>query len=142
MQPLNKACFENRGDVENSPPNRCHRGLARGRRRNLTSLGQRCGPIVALTLAFFLLLGGVGAGQNATLITLDQAIDLALAHNHSLRAQRTLILQNQAQEITANLRPNPTFVLIRSSSPSFSPTILLRQSERDPAVRRRNWISV
>ena len=85
MQPLNKACFENRGDAENSRPNRCERGLARGRRRNLTSLGSRCGPIVALTLAFFLLLGGVGAGQSATLITLDQAIDLALAHNHSLK---------------------------------------------------------
>ena len=121
MEPLNKACFENRGDVENSPPNRYHRGLARGRRRNLTSLGQRCGPIVALTLAFFLLLGGVGAGQSATLITLDQAIDLGLAHNHTLRAQRTLIQQNQAEEITANLRPNPTLVGDAQFIPIFQP---------------------
>jgi hypothetical protein len=36
---------------------------------------------------------------------------LALAHNHSLKATRTLILQNQAQEIAANLRPNPTLVV-------------------------------
>src|SRR6202046_602999 len=58
---------------------------------------------------FFPLLTAPSSGQNTTLITLDQAIDLALAHNHSIKATRTLILQNQAQEITANLRPNPTF---------------------------------
>ncbi len=43
-------------------------------------------------------------------VTLDQAIDLALQHNHSLQAARTTILQNQAQEITANLRPNPVLI--------------------------------
>jgi len=42
-------------------------------------------------------------------ITLDQAIDLALKHNHALQAARTTIQQSQAAEITANLRPNPTF---------------------------------
>jgi hypothetical protein len=42
-------------------------------------------------------------------ITLDQAIDLALKHNHTLQAARTTIQQSQAAEITANLRPNPTF---------------------------------
>jgi cobalt-zinc-cadmium efflux system outer membrane protein len=42
-------------------------------------------------------------------ITLDQAIDMALKHNHTLQAARTTIQQNQAAEITANLRPNPTF---------------------------------
>ena len=41
-------------------------------------------------------------------ITLDQAVEMALQHNHNLLAARTTILQNQAQEITANLRPNPT----------------------------------
>jgi hypothetical protein len=62
----------------------------------------------ASALVIFLLLAGTGSGQNTTLISLDQAIDLVLAHNHSIKATRTLILQNQAQEITANLRPNPT----------------------------------
>lgn len=38
---------------------------------------------------------------------LDQAIQLALAHNHNLRAARTQIQQSQAQEITAAIRPNP-----------------------------------
>ncbi len=62
-----------------------------------------------------------GSGQNTTRITLDQAIDLALAHNHSLKATRTLILQNQAQEITANLRPNPTLGADTQFVPFFSP---------------------
>ena len=70
---------------------------------------------------FFLLLLGEGSGQNTTLISLDQAIDLALAHNHSIKATRTLILQNQAQEITANLRPNPTFGVDTQFVPFFSP---------------------
>jgi len=34
---------------------------------------------------------------------------MALRHNHTLQAARTTIQQNQAAEITANLRPNPTF---------------------------------
>ena len=68
-----------------------------------------------------LLLGGAAAGQSPTLISLDQAIDLALAHNHALKATRTLILQNQAQEITANLRPNPTFGADSQFIPIFTP---------------------
>src|SRR5271154_5412526 len=70
---------------------------------------------------FFLLLVGAGSGQNTTLISLDQAIDLALAHNHSIKATRTTILQNQAQEITANLRPNPTLGADTQFVPFFSP---------------------
>jgi cobalt-zinc-cadmium efflux system outer membrane protein len=68
-----------------------------------------------------LLLVETGAGQNTTQISLDQAIDLALAHNHSIKAMRTLILQNQAQEITANLRPNPTLAADTQFVPFFSP---------------------
>jgi len=68
-----------------------------------------------------LLLAGSGAAQNTTLISLDQAIDLALKHNHSMQATRTLILQNQAQEITANLRPNPTLGADTQFIPFFSP---------------------
>jgi cobalt-zinc-cadmium efflux system outer membrane protein len=75
----------------------------------------------ATAVALFLPPGGIAAGQSTTLISLDQAIDLALAHNHSLKASRTLILQNQAQEITANLRPNPTFGVDTQFVPFFSP---------------------
>jgi cobalt-zinc-cadmium efflux system outer membrane protein len=60
-------------------------------------------------------------GQNTTHISLDQAIDLALTHNHSIQATRTLILQNQAQEITANLRPNPTLGADSQFVPIFDP---------------------
>jgi cobalt-zinc-cadmium efflux system outer membrane protein len=42
-------------------------------------------------------------------VTLDQAIEMALQHNHNILAARTAIQQSEAQEITANLRPNPTF---------------------------------
>jgi cobalt-zinc-cadmium efflux system outer membrane protein len=69
----------------------------------------------------FFLLGATGNGQNTKLITLDEAIDLALAHNHSIKATRTMILQNQAQEITANLRPNPTLDADSQFVPFFSP---------------------
>jgi len=40
-------------------------------------------------------------------ITLDEAIQMALRHNHNLLAARTTIQQSEAEEITANLRPNP-----------------------------------
>jgi outer membrane protein, heavy metal efflux system len=60
--------------------------------------------------------------QAPTLIGLDQAIDLALAHNHALQATRTLIFQNQAQETTANLRPNPVLGADAQFIPIFTPS--------------------
>jgi outer membrane protein, heavy metal efflux system len=65
--------------------------------------------------------GGAATGQATTLISLDQAIQLALVHNHALKATRTEIQQNQAQEITANLRPNPVFGVDSQFVPFFSP---------------------
>ena len=41
-------------------------------------------------------------------ITLQEAIKMASQHNHSLLAARTTIAQNQALEVQANVRPNPT----------------------------------
>jgi cobalt-zinc-cadmium efflux system outer membrane protein len=70
---------------------------------------------------FVLLAVEASAGQATTLIGLDQAIDLALAHNHALQATRTLIFQNQAQEITANLRPNPVLGGDAQFIPIFNP---------------------
>ncbi len=77
--------------------------------------------VFAPTATFVLMLAGTCVGQNRTYISLDQAIDLALTHNHSLQATRTLILQNQAQEITANLRPNPTLGADSQFVPIFNP---------------------
>jgi cobalt-zinc-cadmium efflux system outer membrane protein len=54
-------------------------------------------------------------------ITLEEAIRLALQHNHALQAARTTILQNQAQEITANLRPNPVLSWDAQFLPIFQP---------------------
>ena len=55
-------------------------------------------------------------------ITLDEAIRLALQHNHALQAARTTILQNQAQETTANLRPNLTLSWDSQFFPLFQPS--------------------
>jgi outer membrane protein, heavy metal efflux system len=55
-------------------------------------------------------------------VTLDQAINLAIQHNHSLQAARTTILQSQAQQITANLRPNPVLVGDAQFIPVFEPS--------------------
>jgi len=86
-------------------------------------------PLIAL--AVISLLGPApAAGQAAAQaapqnlparITLDDAVDLALKHNHSLQAARTTILQNQALEITANLRPNPVGLIDEQYMPFFSP---------------------
>lgn len=57
-----------------------------------------------------------------TVITLDEAIRLALQHNHALQAARSMILQNQAQEVTANLRPNPTLQWDTQFLPIFQPS--------------------
>jgi outer membrane protein, heavy metal efflux system len=88
---------------------------------DLTLMRPRFSGVLASAVLLFLLSGGTAVAQSTTLITLDQAIDLALAHNHSLKASRTLILQNQAQEITANLRPNPTLGVDTQFIPFFSP---------------------
>jgi cobalt-zinc-cadmium efflux system outer membrane protein len=55
------------------------------------------------------------------LITLDQAIQMALQHNHNLLAARTTIQQNEAEEITANLRPNPVLLGDSQFLPIFQP---------------------
>ncbi|HEV2176521.1 MAG TPA: TolC family protein [Terriglobia bacterium] len=66
---------------------------------------------VILLLSETLAAGGA-AGQGSSpqvRIDLDQAIQLALQHNHALLAARSTVNQSRAQEITAGLRPNPVF---------------------------------
>ena len=55
-------------------------------------------------------------------ISLDDAIQMALRHNHNLLAARTTIQQNEAQEITANLRPNPVLFSDWQFLPVFQPS--------------------
>jgi cobalt-zinc-cadmium efflux system outer membrane protein len=56
-------------------------------------------------------------------ISLDDAIQLALQHNHNLLAARTTIQQNQAEETTANLRPNPVLLGDAQFLPIFQPSL-------------------
>jgi len=55
-------------------------------------------------------------------ITVDQAITLALANNPNLKAIRTQVDQNRAQEITAGLRPNPVLSGDSQFLPIFNPS--------------------
>jgi outer membrane protein, heavy metal efflux system len=60
--------------------------------------------------------------QGPVRISLDEALQMALAHNHTLLAARTTILQSQAQEITAAIRPNPVIGADYQFIPAFSPS--------------------
>jgi outer membrane protein, heavy metal efflux system len=60
--------------------------------------------------------------QGPVRITLDQAVQLALEHNHNLLAARTTIQQSKAEEITANLRPNPVLLGDALYIPFFQPS--------------------
>ncbi len=66
--------------------------------------------------------GQLAQKPGAQLITLDQAIQMALAHNHNLLAARTTIDQSQAEEITANLRPDPVLIGDTQFLPIFQPS--------------------
>ena len=61
------------------------------------------------------------AGQGPVKIALDDAIQMALAHNHTLAAARSTIDQAVAQETTANLRPNPVLLGDAQFLPIFNP---------------------
>lgn len=78
----------------------------------------------ACFVALVVTAGGASAQQPtaAAKIDLDQAIQLALAHNHALKAARTLIQQSQSEEITASLRPNPVLTWDALFLPFFSPS--------------------
>jgi cobalt-zinc-cadmium efflux system outer membrane protein len=60
--------------------------------------------------------------QSAVTISLDDAIQMALQHNHNILAARTTIQQNEAEETTANLRPNPVILSDWQFLPIFQPS--------------------
>jgi outer membrane protein, heavy metal efflux system len=65
-----------------------------------------------------------GAGQTLPpAITIEQAIALAKKNNPTLNANQTLISQSKAQEITANLRPNPLLSWDLQYLPIFQPSL-------------------
>src|ERR1700678_389780 len=60
--------------------------------------------------------------RSAVTISLDDAIQMALQHNHNMLAARTTIQQNEAEETTANLRPNPVILSDWQFLPVFQPS--------------------
>lgn len=86
--------------------------------------------IWTFTFSFLVIFGCAAWAQSGApnRITLDQAIQLALQHNHNMLAARTTILQSQADEKTANLRPNPSLFADWEYLPLGSP------AKQNPAV--------
>jgi outer membrane protein, heavy metal efflux system len=86
-----------------------------------------CTRVLAILLVTGACLEGAARAQQpppAVKIDLDQAIQLAIQHNHVLKAARSQIQQNQAEEITASLRPNPVFTWDALFIPFFTPSQL------------------
>jgi cobalt-zinc-cadmium efflux system outer membrane protein len=89
-------------------------------------------PLRFVIFAFLLSVAGASCAPSACAqassqirgpvrITLDEAIQMALAHNHNLLAARTTIQQSEAQETTADLRPNPVLIGDVQFLPIFQP---------------------
>jgi outer membrane protein, heavy metal efflux system len=96
-----------------------------------------CLPCLLITLSFSIAVAGqsppaqtaspppaqtLAQKPGAVTITLEDAIRLALQHNHNLLAARTTIQQSEAEEITANLRPNPVLLGDSQFLPVFQPS--------------------
>lgn len=81
-----------------------------------------------MRICFWLALIGVtvclagSAAAQTTKIALDQALQLALDNSPSIKAARTQIEQNKAQEVTAGLRPNPLLSWDAQFIPFFNPS--------------------
>jgi cobalt-zinc-cadmium efflux system outer membrane protein len=78
------------------------------RRDRLRAKSWRYRLATILLLRLLLTQSAEGQAQGPVRISLDEAIQMAMQHNHNLLAARTTIQQSQAGEITANLRPNPS----------------------------------
>ncbi len=79
----------------------------------------KLGAMLGLALV---MLCGQAAAQAKSHVSLEEAISLALAHSPTLKALRTQVPQNQASEITANLRPNPVLSWDTQFIPLFQPS--------------------
>jgi len=89
--------------------------------------------LIARTVGLCALMATIALSQTQgpVRITLDEAIQMAMQHNHNLLAARTTIQQSQAEEITANLRPNPTLFGDWEYLPLFSPSNFTSQYLHD-----------
>ncbi len=64
--------------------------------------------VVAAALACIPISAAVAQSNGPATVTLDQAIQMAVQHNHNMLALVTTVQQAEAEETTANLRPNPS----------------------------------
>jgi cobalt-zinc-cadmium efflux system outer membrane protein len=81
--------------------------------------------IACVVLSFVLVVNpAFGQAQGPIRISLDEAVQMALQHNHSMIAARTAIDQSLAMEVTANLRPNPVLFTDWEYLPFFSPSFM------------------
>ena len=83
-----------------------------------------CAGLAACTVVCCILSAPPAFGQATSgpvRITLDEAIQLAINHNHFLLALQTTIRQSEAEEITQGLRPNPTLFVDWEYLPFVSP---------------------
>jgi cobalt-zinc-cadmium efflux system outer membrane protein len=81
--------------------------------------------LLAWFVMFLLLLANSSFGQavqGPVRISLDEAIQMALTHNHNMIAARTAIEQSLALEVTAHLRPNPSLFVDWEYLPLGSPS--------------------
>src|SRR5579885_2355398 len=94
---------------------------------------QRSCRVTAVWLFLWLVLGTFSAFPQGplALVSLDDAIRLALAHNHALLAQRLNIDQAQANQISASLKPNPVWSMVNEDFPVFSPKDMTFANLRD-----------
>lgn len=94
---------------------------------------KRFGVLLVLVVA------GTAMAQGPARITMDEAIQLALTHSPTLKAARTQVPQSEAQEVSANLRPNPTLAWDSQFLPlfhlsQFTSDIINDQSQFDMGV--------
>jgi cobalt-zinc-cadmium efflux system outer membrane protein len=82
----------------------------------------RARMVTVTMLACVLASPALGQSAGPSSVTLDEAIQMALQHNHNLLAARTTIQQSEAEETTANLRPNPALFADWEYLPFFSPS--------------------
>jgi len=89
-------------------------------RREVRKLA-RLPALLAISFAVAVTVAAAQSQPAPVRIDLEQAIDLALKHNHALKAARSQIDQSRAEEITAAIRPNPVFTYDDLFIPVFSP---------------------
>ena len=93
------------------------RGTGNRAMQNIKMYGLCVGLTLLTTFA-----NGQTAIKSAVRLSLDEAVQLAIQHNHTQIAARNTIEQSEASEITANLRPNPNLTVDWEYLPFFNPS--------------------